>query len=103
MDGLKAKVLESGIPGAGGQEELARRPGGHVSLRHMCLTLDAVQQIADLEAAASEENRSCTETLLARGPAMVMEPEHERVLRLEALQAVLARVTDEGMRPAELQ
>ena len=93
MDGLKAKVLGPGIPGAGGQEELARCPGGHVSMRHVSLALDAVQQIAELEAAAGEEDESFTGALLARGPATVMEPEHERVLRLEALWAALLRPT----------
>ena len=34
---------------------------------------------------------------------MVMEPEHELVLRLETPQAALPRAADEGMPPAELQ
>ena len=58
MDGSKAKVLGPDIPGAGGQEELARRPGGHVSIRHVYLTLDAVQPITDLEAPAGGEERA---------------------------------------------
>ena len=102
MDGLMAKVMGPGIPGAGGQEELARRLGGHVSIRLVSLALDAVQEIVDLETAVGEEDESRTDALLARGPAMVMEPENERGLRLEAPQAALARVADEGMPPVKL-
>ena len=54
LNGLKAKVAGPGIPGAGGQEELIRRPGGNVSIRHVSLTLNAVQRIVDFEAVAGK-------------------------------------------------
>lgn len=68
-----------------------------MNTRRVFLALDAVQKIADLEAAASEEDKSHTKALLARESAMIMKPEHERVLRLEAPQAALARAADQGM------
>lgn len=82
---------------------MARHLDGHVSIRRVSLILDAVQPIANLEAAVGGDDYNFTEALLARGPAMVIEPKHERFLRLKALQAALARAADEVMPPAELQ
>lgn len=44
-----------------------------------------------------EDDNSFTEALLAQRTAIVMEPEHEHVLHVEALTAALGRAAQEGI------
>lgn len=101
--GGRPRCLGPGIPGAGGQEKLVRRPGGHLNIQHVSLTLGAVQQITDLGDAACEENESHTEAKFAKGPVVVVQPYKKLVQRLKSPQAALVWAAHEGIPPVELQ
>lgn len=56
-----------------------------------------MQQIAISVEEVPGEGESIKQALLAKGSAMVMEPDHEHMLRVKALAEALERVTQEGI------
>lgn len=75
--------------------------GDNNSAIHVTISLPAVKWIADHEEGVSEEDDSFEEVLLASGPTMMMEPELDHMLNVEASTGTLEQVGQEGI-PLEL-
>lgn len=75
--------------------------GGKTSAQQVSVLLSTMERIADLEEGLFKEEEMFEEVLLAKGVSMVMEPEYEHIVRMEALADNSKRAAEEGI-PLEL-
>lgn len=105
VQGLTPKVIDRGALESSVAGDLT--PGkcdaaGTVGLRRLSVSLAGSQRITDSKEEPDAHRNSFTEDFLARGPSMVMEPNTQQSLRLEALESALDQRAQEGMPPETL-
>lgn len=98
MGGLTAKALGLQEVKKNDQVAICRgTTGEYIRARHVSVSLSVVRRFSDREKGVPKEDKSFKRALLARGPLMAIESEHEHMLRFEALTEALEQATQEGI------